>query len=160
MLQFQVEWEKMLVNRSKPAILDTGFLFALFDAHDPYNEEAVANSQLVNNLPVIIPWPCLYETINTRFVGKSIQLNKFEVFLKRPFIKIEDDNEYREMAKDITFEWGRRRYRTISLVDMVIRLMLDNDHLHIGYFFTFNPKDFVDVCRNKKIILPCQERKY
>jgi hypothetical protein len=150
----------MLVNRSKPAILDTGFLFALFDSHDQYYEEAVANSQLVKNLPVIIPWPCLYETVNTRFVGNSIQLHRFEVFLKRPFIRIEDDNEYRELAKDITFEWGTRRHRAISLVDMVIRLMLDNNRLHVGYFFTFNPKDFSDLCRTHKIILPCQEKQF
>jgi hypothetical protein len=148
----------MLVSYSKPAILDTGFIYALFDKRDPYYEDAVTKNELMENLPVIIPWPCLYETLNTQFVKNTIQIRQFELFLKRPKVILQDDCKYRENAKELTIEQGAPRFRTISLVDMVIRLMLDDQSLHNGYLFTFNPKDFVDICRSKKIVLPCQEK--
>jgi hypothetical protein len=148
----------MLVSHSKPAILDTGFVYALFDKKDPFYKDAMLKSDLVDNLPIMIPWPCLYETLNSRFLKDNIQIRQFELFLKRPKVILEDDRAYRENARDLTFEQKGLPGRTISLVDMVIRLMLDNRSLHIGYLFTFNPKDFVDICRSKKIVLPCQEK--
>ena len=44
--------------------------------------------------------------------------------------------------------------RPISLVDMVIRKMLDDVDLKTDAIITFNPGDFDDVCRkNKKMLI-------
>ena len=41
------------------------------------------------------------------------------------------------------------RARPISLVDMVMRLMLENVNVPVSGLLTFNPKDFHDVCRKR-----------
>jgi hypothetical protein len=41
--------------------------------------------------------------------------------------------------------------RPISLVDMVIRYILDDVNIRKDCLLTFNRRDFVDVCRKRQI---------
>jgi predicted nucleic acid-binding protein len=147
-----------MVSGTKAAVIDTGFLYALFDKKDQYHIEAASKSSLVEKLPVAIPWPCLYETLNSTFLKNKIQIKRFELLLKRPDVIFIDDREYRDGAYHLTIEWGSQGKRTISLVDMVTRLMIEDPRLRIGYLFTFDPGHFVDVCRKRKIEMLCQNR--
>lgn len=49
----------------------------------------------------------------------------------------------------LTFEKGNNK----SLVDNIIRLMLDDDTLRIDGLITFNARDFYDVCAIRNIEL-------
>jgi len=44
-----------------------------------------------------------------------------------------------------------QRTRPLSLVDCVVRLILDDVNTKINYFITFNRGDFSDVCRRRAI---------
>jgi predicted nucleic acid-binding protein len=86
--------------------VDTGFWFALFDGHDQYHVQALAKEELLHELNLIIPWPCLYETLNTRFVKNPISVHAFERLLQRPNIDLANDTKYREAAYSETFVFG------------------------------------------------------
>ena len=67
------------------------------------------------------------------------------------FVRIQDD-KYRDIAYQYTM--SETNQRGISLVDNVIRVMLENSvDLHIDALLTFNTKDFVDVCSKRNIML-------
>lgn len=137
----------------KTAMIDTCFLYALFDAKDSYYSEASKKRERIESLRLAIPWPCLYETVNTRFVKEPARIKNFEQLLKRPSVACIDDAGYRDRAYDMTVEFSIKHKRTISLTDMVMRLMLDDVNIRVSYLFTFNPRDFADVCRRRGIEL-------
>ena len=58
-------------------LVDTGFFFALRDARDQYHASAEEKKHLLDTREVILPWPVLYETLNTRFVGLPGALDWF-----------------------------------------------------------------------------------
>lgn len=67
-----------------------------------------------------------------------------------------DDSDFREKAiMDVFKELDRdhTHYRTLSLVDRVIREILSKPNLKIDLFKTFNEKDFMDVCKRFRRIL-------
>ena len=141
----------MLPSSPKAAMLDTCFLYALFDSRDSWHSEAAKKSDLIVSLRLAIPWPCLYETVNTRFIKEPGRVQRFEILLKRPGVTLIDDSPYRDRAYEMTVDHAIRRRRTISLTDMVIRLMLEDVNVRVGYLFTFNPGDFADVCSRRGI---------
>ena len=143
----------MLPSPSKLAMLDTCFIYALFDSRESLHSEASRKGSLVESLRLGIPWPCLYETVNTRFIKEPARIKNFEQLLKRPGVALIDDVGYRDRAYEMTVDTAIRGRRTISLVDMVLRLMLDDVNVRAGYLFTFNPGDFADVCRRRGIEL-------
>ena len=52
----------------KNLLLDSGFWYALYDVRDPFHEQADAFAKYLDFYTLVIPWPSLYETLNTRFV--------------------------------------------------------------------------------------------
>ena len=141
----------MLPSSRKVAMLDTGFLYALFDPRESWHSEAANRSDLIASLRLAIPWPCLYETVNTRFIKEPIRAQRFDLLLKRPGVALIDDAPYRDRAYEMTIDSAIRRRRPISLTDMVIRLMLEDVNVRAGFLFTFNPGDFADVCSRRGI---------
>lgn len=145
--------KKMLPSVSKAAIVDTGFWYALFDPTDDHHAIATLKRDIVESFTLALPWPCLYETINTRFVKNKLWVQQFEILLKRPRIVLVDDRNYRDRAYQLTMQWSLKARRAIGLVDMVMRFMLDDVNLRVGYLLTFNPGNFVDICRKRRIEL-------
>ena len=43
--------------------------------------------------------------------------------------------------------------RNLSLVDVIIRLILDDPTVKIDYLVTFNVGDFSDVCQRRNIVI-------
>jgi hypothetical protein len=64
-----------------------------------------------------------------------------------------DDAPYRQDALALSIESSLRRDRPLSMVDCVLRLLIDDVSTKIRYVVTFNLPDFVDVCRRRKIDL-------
>ena len=132
-------------------IIDTGFWFALFDSRDQYHNEANELSEYLELGNIIIPFPTLYESINTRFTKRKEWMTEFEKILERPNVTLISDISYKDSALNLTFETTIEQNRPISLVDTIIRIMLDDSNLDIDYLMSFNVGDFFDVCQKRRI---------
>ncbi|HEY5123017.1 MAG TPA: PIN domain-containing protein [Ignavibacteria bacterium] len=135
----------------KNVVIDTGFWFALFDSSDEHHKEALDIYELIKDNNIIIPFPTLYETINTAFSKQSLWMQKFQEIVNQPNITKLFDEQYRDDALGITFYSSLKQKRNLSLVDVIIRLILDDDTVSINYLVTFNVGDFNDVCNRRNI---------
>jgi hypothetical protein len=75
----------------------------------------------------------------------------FERILKRQNIHFIDDHVDRHSALESTLQESQRGARSISLCDMLTRMLLQDEGLRIDSLLTFNVKDFADVCRRAKV---------
>jgi hypothetical protein len=105
---------------------------------------------ICNNL-VVLPWPTVYEMLRTRFVKNQAALQQFEKFLKAPNIIYLDDTKYRRDAFDLSLKSSLRRRRPLSMVDCLLRLVIDDPNVKIDYLLTFNPGDFADACHRNRV---------
>jgi predicted nucleic acid-binding protein len=137
----------------KSILIDTCFWYALFDPRDAYHEKANELVELLDLGKTIIPFPTLYETFNTRFSKNKNWVESFENILQSNNVEYIEDLNYKEDALSMTFDSTLNKNRPLSLVDMIIRLMLDDDNLKVDYLITFNTGDFVDICHKRRIEL-------
>lgn len=134
----------------KKVAADSGFWFALFNERDKYHLDAQSIEEDLSVHSVIVPWPTLYETINTRFCRKKHNLVRFKALMDRSSTVIVDDSPYRKSSLEHVLDVSNT-YATYSLVDQVIRSMLADAKLRIDAMITFNQKDFSDICRSRRI---------
>jgi predicted nucleic acid-binding protein len=133
----------------KTVIIDTGFWYAFYNARDQHHQLAEQKADLLETSNILLPWPCLYETFNTRFAKNVTAVKSFEALLQQPHIVRISDISYREAAlKAVLTTITSRR---IALVDMVIRLILDDINVRKHGLLTFNQSDFSDLCRKHQI---------
>jgi hypothetical protein len=59
----------------------------------------------------------------------------------------------REDALRHCLESSREHKRPLSLVDCLIRVMLEDTNIRINYLATYNNSDFYDVCATRNIEL-------
>jgi predicted nucleic acid-binding protein len=133
------------------ALADTGFWYAVFDQRDQYHNDAKDKVDVLGLFHIVLPWPTLYETLRTRLVRNAVALQQFERFLKTPNISFLDDSSLRQTAFELSFESSLRRRRPLSMVDCLVRLLLEDVNTRVKYLATFNHQDFADVCRKNKI---------
>jgi predicted nucleic acid-binding protein len=124
----------------KTIILDTGYWIALFSPEKEKDKQDVVEyvSALIdeNNYSVIIPFPTLYEFLNSKLSRKG-KFNLESELSKQKYVKIYD-NEYREKAlKNFTYQFSFTN-KDISLVDEVIKEMIDDDNLKTDIIVTFD----------------------
>jgi predicted nucleic acid-binding protein len=129
------------------ALADTGLWYAMFDQHDQYHSQAKGKVEILDASRIVLPWPTLFETLRTRFVRNTVALGRFERFLKTPNIIYLDDSPFRHAAMELALESSLRQKRPLSMVDCLIRLLIEDVNTRIGYLATFNVRDFADVCR-------------
>lgn len=141
----------MSLNIPRTALVDTGYWYALLDNRDQYHAEAVTKSHTLLQLRYMIPWPVMYETLCTRFTRRPLAVRQFEAILKKPNAVRLDDTKYREAALTLTLNTTKPHPTTISAVDSVLRLVLDDRSTRIDCMFTFNPGDFRDVCLRRHV---------
>jgi len=135
---------------AKNLLLDSGFWFALYDSRDRYHDEAQILADLLDFHNLVIPWPSLYETLNTRFVRRQIWLDRFRDYLTRAITVFLADEPYRQNALDSLLGMNFTG-RFLSLVDTVLRLAIDHPYIHIDAIITFNPIDFHEICAAKGV---------
>ena len=133
-------------------IVDSCFWFALYDPSDEHHNKAIRINEKLKNVKLIIPFPSLYEVINTRF-SKSKNLILFKNRINSSECICVPDEKYKEDALRTTFFFSleKEKKRPISLVDMILRFMMEDVDLQIKGLITFNDGDFEDVCRKKNI---------
>ena len=141
----------MKVETSRGVVTDTGFWIALFDKMDNHHLEAIKIINRIEQTQILFPWPIFYEVLRTRFVRNRIWVDGFSKTMRSLGIVRFDDTPYREDALQQTLEWARTGRRHISLVDMVVRYVLSDTKIRITRFITFNDKDFLDICKRRKI---------
>jgi hypothetical protein len=78
-------------------------------------------------------------------------MQKFQEIVDQPNITKLFDEQYRDDALIITYFSSIKQKRNLSLVDVIIRLILDDPEVNINYLVTFNVGDFSDVCRKRNI---------
>ena len=137
---------------AKIILADTGFWLGLIDTNDQYHEDAQTIAGLIEQgeYLVVMPWPCLYETISTTLTRRRQQLILLEQYLSRPTISLFEDNEYKNSALQQVFNYNRRGF-TYSLTDQVMREILKDVNVKVDFFITFNKKDFQDICDQRRI---------
>ena len=138
-----------MASFAKTVLTDTGFWYAFYDGRDPYHEEAERKGHLLETSTVLLPWPCLYETFNTRFAKNTIAVRRFETLLRQAHVIRLPDEPYREIA--LAAVMTTVTSRSMALVDMVIRLILDDINVRKHGLLTFNQRDFGDLCRKHQI---------
>jgi predicted nucleic acid-binding protein len=140
-----------MTRHPKSVVVDSGFWYALFEPRDQHHSEAEPKTRYLDEMNVLVPWPSLYETLRTRFAKDTLALLRFEAYLKKPRCELVDDQPYRDLALEQTLRQARIARRPMSLVDVVIRLILDDANVRKDCLLTFNVKDFADVCRRRNI---------
>jgi len=134
-------------------LIDSGFWYALYDKRDSYYDKAQEIFEYFSIGNVLIPYPSLYETINTRFVKNEIGLRDFKLLITGQNVLLLDDQEYKSEALELTFKSALDLKKPFSLVDIIIRLMLADEKLRINYLISFNPGDLIDICGKRSISL-------
>jgi predicted nucleic acid-binding protein len=136
-------------------LVDTGVWLALCDPRD-----RVATREVVDGIyarvkvhSIVVPWPIAYETLRTRFVRNRVAMERFEHEIKSARIVRVDDAPYTEDALSLSIESSLQRRRPLSMVDCMLRLLLDDVKTRIRYFVTFNQGDFIDICTARQIEL-------
>ena len=132
----------------KRIIADSGYWFALFNERDDYHCEAMVIQEEIEVHSLLIPWPTLYEAINTRFIRRKHDAIRLKRFLDLPSTVLLVDDPYRE--ESLAFVLGNSIH-SFSLVDHVVRSMLADESLSIDGFIGFNPRDFYDICYSRGI---------
>ncbi|MCX6316878.1 MAG: PIN domain-containing protein [Bacteroidetes bacterium] len=120
-------------------VIDTGFWIALFDpAKDPKNSlEAERIADEIEDEELIIPFPTLYEFLNSRLSRREAKI-QLERLLSRPNVIKLPDTKYKELALENFFLKSKSFYSDISLADEVIKLMLADKSLKIDYIAAFD----------------------
>lgn len=134
-------------------LIDTGFWYAFYDESDEHHEKAIKLMPYLDRHIILIPYPSLYETINTRFSKRKNWMSSFRTLMNSPTCVLVHDEKYKEDTLIMTFSTSLEKRRPISLVDMVMRQMLDDVNLKTDAIVTFNPEDFYDVCLKKNKII-------
>lgn len=137
---------------AKNVIFDSGYWFALYDHTDDHHSKAQEYLQYLTVHNVLIPWPSLYETINTKFVRNRNWIASFTTLLKQSNVTLLDDANYRSSSYENVMIY-QAKARNLSLVDLVIREMLQDPAFKIHALITFNPNDFRDICYKNRIEL-------
>lgn len=137
---------------AKNLLLDTGFWYALYESKDSHHEDAQILADLLDLHNLVLPWPCLYETLNTRFVKRREWLDSFAAYATRGNTVQLSDETYRHHALGRVIK-NPKPWLPLSLVDEVIRLALLDPNIKIDAMVTFNPRDFHDICYSRNIEL-------
>lgn len=136
----------------KYILTDTCFWIGLIDDTDQHHNDSTEISGVVEDSILILPYPCLYETVNTKLTRNKKRLELFEQLIRKSNVKLIGDSKYRELALDKVFS-RNREYDDYShsLVDAVIREIILDINVKIDYLISFNERDFIDVCIKRNI---------
>ena len=135
---------------AKNVLVDSCYWIALYESDDQYHDSAILLDDYLAPHRIMIPWPSLYEFLNTRFARRPIRIDSFRKRILQPNIIKIPDTLYRDEA--ITNFFSRPKYgQSLSLVDLVMREILADNSVKIDAILTFNYRDFADMCAERRI---------
>jgi predicted nucleic acid-binding protein len=125
----------------KTIILDTGYWIALFNPEKEKEKQKTVEevTRLIdeNNYSILIPFPTLYEFLNSKLSRKKDRVNLVIELSKNKYKKIYDD-KYRDKALKKFSDQFSYSISDISLVDEVIKEMIEDDKLRTDSIVTFD----------------------
>ncbi|MFN7776880.1 hypothetical protein [Flavobacterium sp.] len=126
----------------KTILLDTGYWIALFSSDKELEKQDTVEyvTKLIdeNNYKVIIPFPTLYEFLNSKLSRKVKQKFNLETELSKQKYEKIYDNDYRDKAlKKFIYQYSFTN-SDISLVDEVIKEMIEDKNLKTDIIVTFD----------------------
>ena len=132
-------------------LVDSGFFIALFNERDQHHASARRLEEWLDFVPIVLPWPILYETVNTRLARRPEILARFGAIARSPETALLDDSLYREgsFATVLAQEANVR----LSLVDAVLCNIIEDANVAISAMLTFNERDFLAVCHQHNVEL-------
>ncbi|MCZ8089403.1 hypothetical protein [Flavobacterium sp.] len=126
----------------KTILLDTGYWIALFSSENEKEKQDVVEyvSELIdeNNYTVIIPFPTLYEFLNSKLSRKGRQKFNLEAELSKQKYEKVYDEKYRKKALENFFKQFSFVNYDISLVDEIIKEMNEDTTLKTDIIVTFD----------------------
>ena len=134
-------------------LVDSGFFFALFNARDRNHVDANQKQEWLEIFSVTIPWPILYETINTRHTRRPHWIARLESIVRSPDTELIDDIPYRLDAFDDVIERGKTQRNAMSLTDAVLHSILADPKIRVDAMLTYNHRDFYAICSSKGVEL-------
>ena len=96
-------------------LADSGFFIALYEPRDVNHAAAQGKGEWLDLMPIVLPWPILYETLNTRFARRPAVMARLDAVVMHPDTQLLDDSSYRQDAYRSAMAMGRRG-RPLSLV--------------------------------------------
>ncbi len=120
-------------------LVDTCYWISLFDPTDDPRQtvEAERISEEIEDEEIIIPFPTLYEFVNSRLSRREAKI-EFEQLLLRPNVTRLNDTKYKEKALENFFIKSKHSHTDISLVDEVLKLIIEDKQLKIDYIVSFD----------------------
>lgn len=120
-------------------LVDTCYWISLFDPTDDPKQtvEAERISEEIGDEEIIIPFPTLYEFVNSRLSRRQAKI-EFEQLLLKPNVTRLSDTKYKEKALENFFIKSKYDHSDISLVDEVLKLILADKQLKIDYLVSFD----------------------
>ncbi|AWH84556.1 hypothetical protein HYN59_05230 [Flavobacterium album] len=138
----------------KYILVDTGYWFGLLDPSDSYHQQAQEVAEIISDYTLIIPFPTLYEVLNSSFIKNKAALENLENLIKSEKTALIYDESYRDNALHNVYQVHKSPIPKVALVDSIIREILKDINIKVDGLVTFNVKDFKDLCdiRNISII--------
>lgn len=138
----------------KYLIVDTCVWYALFDERDDKHKYADNIQKWIKYPKLIIPFPSLYETLNTRFTrNKYHQMEGlFSLLENHDKVKLVYDDSYREQAYQQLLEKSKSKSH-YSLVDAIIRLIANDNSIPVMDILTFNISDFIGIHEGRSEVI-------
>jgi predicted nucleic acid-binding protein len=128
-------------------LIDTGFLFGFLSPKDQHHEESKEIYERIVKFHWLVPWPILYEVMNSRIVKRPDALRSLKALLLSPGVHRINDDPYRRVALDDCF----RENGTASLVDRVLIGIIRDPNVKVDAVVTFNRRDFEKAARERHI---------
>lgn len=120
-------------------LVDTCFWIALYnpEKHADKIESVEIISELIEGHEIVIPFPSLYEFLNSKFSRKNDALHFQKSISRTNYVKL-DDKEFKEKALDNFFEKAINEYNDVSLVDEIIKEIIDSREFKIDFLISFD----------------------
>lgn len=135
-------------------IVDSCFWIALLDNSDQYHQVANTIYQKYFNTAnkIIIPFPTLYEFVNTAMAKRVERLKMFASIAQKSYVERESDEKYKDTALSRVLVLNERKtHESVSLVDEILRQMILD--LPFDFLITFNEKDFSYPCKLRDVLI-------
>lgn len=135
---------------AKNVLVDSCYWIGLFYERDQHHKSARELEGYISRHKVLIPWPTLFEFVDTRLVRRREDSIRFRRFVEGENAELIDDVPYRPGAMEGVFGNPRGSF---SLTDFMLRAMIEDVNLSINALVTSNNKDFFDVCATQNVEL-------
>jgi len=135
---------------AKKVLVDTCYWIGLFYERDRHHKAAQKLEGEISRQEILIPWPTMFEFVDTRLARRREDSLRFRRFVERENVELISDVPYRPQAIEGVFGNPGGNF---SLTDFMLRSMIEDVSLSVNALVTSNNRDFFDVCAKHDVEL-------